>query len=49
MGGKADDIPDLRVLYRMNTFMVTGIELVARFMENIVSLHCGKPSLKPVN
>jgi hypothetical protein len=46
---RLDHVPDLGVLYRMNTFMVTGTELVVRFMENTVSFHRGKPYLKQVN
>jgi hypothetical protein len=46
---RVDDIPDLGVPYRMNTFMVTGTQLVVRLVENIVNFHHGKPYLKQVN
>ena len=44
----SDHVSDLGGLYRINTFMVTGTELIADFVENIVNFHHGKPYLKKV-
>ena len=44
----ADHVSDLGGLYRVNLFMVTGTDLIARFVQNIVNFHHGKPYLNRV-
>lgn len=47
---KIIDYPsDLGVLYRVNTWMVTGTELVEKFMQNIDNFHHGRDYLAPVD
>jgi outer membrane translocation and assembly module TamA len=41
-------VSDLGGLYRLDTFAVTGTELIAGFMRNIVNFHHGKPYLNRV-
>ena len=43
-----DNVSDLGVLWRLNTYGVQGTEQVAKFMENIDDYHHGKPYLNPV-
>ena len=44
----ADHVSDLGGLYRINLFMVTGTDLIAQFVQNIVNFHHGKPYLNRV-
>ena len=44
----ADHVSDLGGLYRINLFMVTGTDLIAQFVKNIVNFHHGKPYLNRV-
>jgi hypothetical protein len=39
---------DLETLRRLNVYMVTGTELIDKFITNIANFHCGKPYLKTV-
>jgi hypothetical protein len=39
---------DLETLRRINVYMVTGTELIGRFVTNIVNFHHGKAYLEPV-
>jgi hypothetical protein len=43
-----DNVSDLGVLWRLNTFVVTGMDLVSQFMQNIDNCHHGKFYLNPV-
>jgi hypothetical protein len=43
-----DNVSDLGVLWRLNTYGVAGTEQLAKFMENIDNYHHGKPYLNPV-
>ena len=43
-----DHVSDLGGLYRINLFMITGTDLIAKFVENIVNFHHGKPYLNRV-
>jgi hypothetical protein len=43
-----DNVSDLGVLWRLNTYGVAGTEQVAKFVENIDNYHHGKPYLNPV-
>lgn len=39
---------DLETLRRINVFMVTGTELIDKFVTNVVNFHYGKPYMGPV-
>ena len=43
-----DNVSDLGVLWRLNTFVVTGMDLVSQFMQNIDNYHHGKFYLNQV-
>jgi hypothetical protein len=43
-----DNVSDLGVLWRLNTYGVAGTEQLAKFMENIDNYHHGKPYLNRV-
>lgn len=43
-----DNVSDLGVLWRLDTYVVVGMDLIAQFMENINNYHHGKPYLKRV-
>lgn len=43
-----DNFSDLGVLWRLNTYVVVGTDLIAQFIENIDNYHHGKPYLKRV-
>jgi hypothetical protein len=43
-----DNVSDLGVLWRLNTYGVAGTEQLAKFMENIHNYHHGKPYLNRV-
>src|SRR5207248_5490136 len=43
-----DNVSDLGVLWRLNTFVVTGMDLVSQFMQNINNYHHGKFYLNQV-
>ena len=45
---QVDNVSDLGVLWRLNTFVVTGMDLVSQFIENIDAYHHGKPYLNEV-
>ena len=44
-----DNVSDLGVLWRLNTYGVAGTQQLANFMENIDDYHHGKPYLNPVD
>lgn len=43
-----DNVSDVGVLWRLNTFVVTGMDLIAQFMQTINNYHHGKPYLTRV-
>jgi hypothetical protein len=43
-----DNVSDLGVLWRLNTFVVSGMDVVAQFMQNIDNYHHGKFYLNAV-
>ena len=43
-----DDPAYLGVLYRINTYLIDGTDIVLQFMQNIDNFHQGQPYRKPV-
>lgn len=43
-----DNVSDLGVLWRLNTYVVTGTDLISQFVQNIDDYHHGRPYLDEV-